>query len=109
MAGSAKVYFRWDVLKITTDFRVDTLVFTLEGSLAGPWVQEVERAWEMAASGQQFRRTKLDLSGITFVSTEGKELLERLFAKGADLFSSDVLTKSIVDAICLKHRRASDG
>lgn len=92
------------MLKITTDVQRDSLVLTLEGSLAGPWVQEVERVWQTAASSQPSRRTKFDLSGITYVSTEGKQLLERLLIAGAEIFSSDVLTKSIVDAISRKHR-----
>ena len=94
------------MLKISEDADGDTVVFILEGSLSGPWVQEFERAWQTAADGRRCRRMKANLSAVTFVSREAKELLERLFLQGADLFSSDVLTKAIVDAITRKHRRS---
>jgi hypothetical protein len=94
------------MLKITTDIQADALVFFLEGSLSGPWVREVERTWQKALDDQSLPRIRLELSGLTFVSGEGEELLTRLFAAGVQLTSSDVLTKSIVDAIYGKHQKA---
>jgi len=96
------------MLKISTDIQAETLVFILEGSLAGPWVQELDSTWQRAACGKGFCRTRLDLSGLTFVSQEGKELLERLYAGGVELVSSDVLTKSIANEISRKHRHGRD-
>jgi len=90
------------MLKISTDVQAGTVVLVLEGSLSGPWVQEVEHTWETTVGDQGFGRTRLDLSGLTFVSSEGKKLLEKLVAGGVELISSDVLTKSIVSAISRK-------
>ena len=87
------------MLKVSKKIRFDTLVFILEGSLSGLWVQEVDRVCRMAVVNDQCARVELDLSDVTFVSPEGKQLLERLCASGAGIVSSALLTKSLVDEI----------
>lgn len=91
------------MLKISKHSDGDTLVFILEGSLTGPWVHELRSAWVTAIGTRHFPRTKVDLSGVTFVSSEAKELLEWLFVQGVELFSTDILTKSIVKTFARKH------
>jgi len=87
------------MLKVSTKIRFDTLVFMLEGSLSGLWVEVVDRVCRMAVVNDQRARVEVDLSGVTFVSPEGKQLLERLCASGAGIVSSALLTKSLVDEI----------
>src|SRR5262249_39998699 len=88
-----------NMLKVSTKIRFDTLVFILEGSLSGLWVEEVDRVCCMAVGNDQCARVEIDLSDVTFVSPEGKRLLERLCASGAGIVSSTLLTKSLVDEI----------
>ena len=52
------------MLKITTRREAGALVFQLEGKLAGPWVQELERCWRSAPGTRQSR---VDLSSVTFI------------------------------------------
>ena len=87
------------MLKVSTKVRFDTLVFILEGSLSGLWVEEVDRVFHMAVVNDQYARVEVDLSHVTFVSPEGKQLLERLCASGAGIVSSALLTKSLVDEL----------
>ena len=87
------------MLKVSTKIRFDTLVFILEGSLSGLWVEEVDRVCRMAVVNDQCARVEVDLSNVTFVSPEGKQLIERLFANGAGIDSSALLTRSLVDEI----------
>ena len=87
------------MLRVSTKIRFDTLVLILEGSLSGLWVQEVDRVCRLAVVNDQCARVELDLSGVTFVSPEGKQLLERLWANGAGIVSSDLLTKPLVEEI----------
>jgi len=87
------------MLRVSTKIRIDTVVFILEGSLSGQWVQEVDRVCRLAVVNDQCARVELDLSGVTFVSPEGKQLLERLWANGAGIVSSDLLTKPLVEEI----------
>ena len=86
------------MLRVSTKIRFDTLVFILEGSLSGLWVQELDRVCRLAVVNET-ARVELDLSGVTFVSPEDKQLLERLWASGAGIVSSDLLTKSLVEEI----------
>jgi len=87
------------MLKVSTKIRFDTLVFILEGSLSGLWVEEVDRVCRMAVVNDQYAKVEIDLSDVTFVSPEGKQLLRRLCASGAAIVSSALLTKSLVHEI----------
>ena len=92
------------MLKIGTEMLDDEGLLVLEGSLSGPWVAEVERAWHGAIIDRQPRKIKADLSEVTFVSDEGKQLLERICASGTETFSSDLLTKALAHELSRKHR-----
>jgi len=87
------------MLRASTKIRFDTLVFILEVSLSGLWVEELDRVFRMAVVNDQCARVEVDLSDVTFVSPEGKQLLERLCASGVGIVSSALLTKSLVDEI----------
>jgi len=87
------------MLKVSKEILMNMVVFTLEGSLSGPWVQEADRVCCEAPVTDQSVPIRIDLSNVTFVSNEGVELLERLCANGAEIISSDVLTKSLVEQI----------
>ena len=97
------------MLKIGTEMLDDEGLLVLEGSLSGPWVAEVERAWYGATIDRQPRKIKVDLSEVTFVSDEAKQLLERICASGTEIFSSDLLTKALPDDLSHKHRGTGYG
>jgi hypothetical protein len=97
------------MLKIGTEMLDDEVLLVLEGSLSGPWVAEVERSWHEATIDRQPRKIKVDLSEVTFVSDEGKQLLERISESGTEIFSSDLLTKALADELSHKHRGAGSG
>ena len=92
------------MLKIDTEMLDDEVLFVLEGSLSGPWVAEVERAWRGATIDRQPGKIRVDLSDVIFVSDEGKQLLERICASGTEIFSSDLLTKALADELSHKLR-----
>jgi len=70
----------------------------LEGRLAGPWVQELERCWTDLSSEQR-REAVVDLAGVTYVGDDGKVLLRNLWRQGATLHACDCLMRSIVEEI----------
>jgi anti-anti-sigma regulatory factor len=84
------------MLKITTRHEAGTLVFQLEGKLAGPWVQELERCWRSVTGTRQSR---VDLSSVTFIDADGKALLGQMHREGAELVASGCLNKCIVEGI----------
>ena len=94
------------MLKISTDNSGEDVKLLLEGSLSGPWVAEVESVWRRTSTGRKSRAVRVDLSGVTFVSEEGKQLLEQICASGVEIVSSDLLTRALADELSHKHREA---
>jgi anti-anti-sigma regulatory factor len=91
------------MLKVTIDQAQTPPRLTVEGRLAGPWVQELDRCWhDLCASHAD--RILVDLTGVTFVDSKGKELLTLMSRSGAELRASGCLTKCIVDEIAKEDR-----
>ena len=86
------------MLKITIHPEAGAARLTLEGRLAGPWVEELDRCWREAARAQQ-NPVVVDLSGVTFIDPEGKTLLTKMWQQGAKLEAVGCLTRCIVDEI----------
>ena len=87
------------MLKITVYTDSHSATLQLEGRLAGPWVEELERSWTSALNQRDKRPIRIDLSAVTFVDTEGKNLLKRLYRGGARFTASGCLTNCIVEEI----------
>lgn len=99
------------MLKISIHDTPTELRFQLEGRLIGPWVAEAEGAWQTAESARNGRRVVFDLSDITFIDDNGRELLERLHRSDVTLLGSDPMTRSIIEEITglpAQHRRQGD-
>ena len=87
------------MLKITTRREAGVLVFQLEGRLAGPWVQELERCWHSALDTRQGDAMHVDLSAVTFIDADGKALLGQMHREGAELIASGCLNRCIVEGL----------
>ena len=88
------------MLKITgqRDAARNSTSLILEGRLAGPWVRELS-VYCHEMSGDQQSRTKIDLTGVTFIDANGKALLTRLWQQGAELHAAGCLTRCLVEEI----------
>ncbi len=86
------------MLKITVYPEAGAARLELEGRLAGPWVEELDRCWREAA-GAQHNHVMVDLSGVTFIDPEGKALLTKMWQQGAKFHAVGCLTRCIVDEI----------
>jgi anti-anti-sigma regulatory factor len=87
------------MLRITIHDDPKVLTFKLEGSLAGPWLSELEECWQDALACRGSRPLRVDLTGVTFISTAGKTCLAAMYRQGAELVAADCLTKDIVDEV----------
>ena len=86
------------MLKITSEQASGSVRLTLEGSLSGPWVSELERAWrQVKESGASF--PLVELTDITFVTAEGRALLTSMWREGAVLIANGCCTRHIVEEI----------
>lgn len=90
--------FRY-VLKITLESTASEIVFRLEGKLSGLWVRELERTWYRTTITDEIKRLTVDLSEVTFVDDEGRELLVWICGRGAALKASGCMMKCLVEDI----------
>jgi anti-anti-sigma regulatory factor len=93
------------MLKITTLMNAESTVLRLEGRLAGPWVQELERCWDSTVGMATHHPLSVDLSAVTYVDSDGKDLLKKIHQQGAKLIASGCLTSCIVNEIVHVARR----
>jgi len=74
------------------------LLLVLEGKLSGPWVAELESAWQRVRE-EAAAFTTVDLRGLDYISPEGKQLLCRMKREGSQFIPGGPLTRSVVDEI----------
>ena len=87
------------MLKITTLTHTESTTFRLEGRLAGPWVQELERCWVSTVGMRKRHPFSVDLSAVTYVDSDGKALLKKFHKEGAKLVATGCLTSCLVKEI----------
>jgi len=97
------------MLKINMKIEAGVMTFDLEGKLAGPWVKELELSWRSAASTQRIYPVRVDLSSVTFIDAEGKDLLGWMYREGAKLVATGCLNKSIVEGIMQSEEKKVEG
>jgi ABC-type transporter Mla MlaB component len=91
--------WRESMLRITVNDQVETLTFQLEGRLVGPWVGELEKAWREILAARARRRVQIDLTGVIFIDSAGKEFLAVAHRAGAEFITADCLMNAIVSEV----------
>ena len=86
------------MLKITVHPEGQSTTLLLEGRLAGPWVEELDRCWRQISTDQE-ARVVVDLHNVTFVDAAGKGMLRQMRKHGAELRASGCLMRCIVEEI----------
>jgi len=97
------------MLRITVHDKASALTLQLEGTLAGPWVREVETCWQDARAVRRKRTLRVDLTGVTFIDAAGQVCLARLQRQGAEFITADCLTRGIVAEISRRSLRETNG
>ena len=87
------------MLRITTTTRADGTEVTLEGRLAGPWVEEMAACWRILIAQPTARAIRINLDAVTFVSAAGQALLRTLHNQGAVLMATECMMRAIVERI----------
>jgi ABC-type transporter Mla MlaB component len=85
------------VLRITTQKFADSLSLKLEGSLKGPWVDELQRAWCALANMARGMTVKVDLHAVSFVDASGRDLLLRMRREGSTLEGASGFLRNILE------------
>ena len=72
------------------------MILTLEGKVTGPWVGELERAWNSIGAREA---VSVDLRQVSFVDASGKGLLEQMWHAGADFVTDSPLMKQVIEEV----------
>ena len=91
------------MLRITVQRDASMTTLKLEGKISGDWVIELSQTWLAECNGT--KSIQIDLTGVTFVSDEGKKLLGRIFEQGCVLHARDCMNRSTIEEIWRKHRQ----
>jgi ABC-type transporter Mla MlaB component len=82
---------RITILDTPTEVRL-----VLEGTLTGPWVAEVESAWEKIRGQNRPQKCVVDLSGTVGIDESGKKLLAAMCSEGARFIAKGVATIQLI-------------
>jgi hypothetical protein len=53
----------------------------LEGRVAGPWAEELNRVWVETAPQLASRKLTIDLHNVTYADAKGKSILRAIYAQ----------------------------
>ena len=86
------------MLRITIHEGSEAQTIQLEGKIAGPWVEELNRTWHSLVPSLGSKELHLDLSGVAFVDAKGRQLLREIYQKTNACFLADSpLTRYFAD------------
>jgi len=84
-------------MRITWDQESSPPRLRLHGRLNGPWVEELRRIWDdMTPKSPHFI---VDLTEVTFITREGRQLLGEMVRQGADLQGGGALMQFTIERI----------
>ena len=75
----------------------ETLTLKLEGKISGPWVGELEKCWNRAKIASHNSAMRVDLTDVTFVDDQGKDLLVRMANAGTEFTVADPMIANLID------------
>lgn len=87
------------MLRITILESADATRMKLEGKLAHAWVGEAQRMWNDVSTTAMKKEVIVDLSGVSFVDDDGRELLTRIYAGGGKLVGSRPMIRALIEEI----------
>lgn len=88
------------MLKISIHEDEQAVAFTLSGRLAGPWVEELKRAWGETAPRLGSRTLKFDLRELTYTDSAGKGMLRSIYEQTkAVLIAGTLWSEHLADEI----------
>jgi anti-anti-sigma regulatory factor len=69
------------MLRIDIKQTADVMELRLEGRLAGPWAEELDRVWVETAPQLAPRKLTIDLHNVTYADARGKRILKAIYAQ----------------------------
>lgn len=87
------------MLRITTCNIAGDVGLVIEGKLAGPCVSELENCWRRAVAGESPLPSLVDLTNVSFIDANAKQLLVQMREHGIKLVANGLMSKFFIDEI----------
>ena len=87
------------MLRIEIQEENEVTIFNVEGKLTRRSVKELEDCWKSALSSLPHRSIQVNLSAVTFIDSDAKQLLTLMRRQGAVLVPTGCFMKVIVEEI----------
>ncbi len=87
------------MLRVTQVVKEAQRIIVVEGRLAAEWVKELDDCWISADDTSAGRALLVDLTSATYIDSEGKALLGRMYARGARFRAGGCMIRAIVEEI----------
>ena len=87
------------MLRITTRNIAGDVGLFIEGKLAGPCVGELEKCWRRAVAGEVPLPSLIDLTDVSYIDTNDKQLLTQMHEHGIKLVANGLMSKFFIDEI----------
>ena len=85
------------MLRITIQKSFDAVVLRLEGSVKGPWVDELQEAWLTSAKMAVGEPVSIDLEAVSFIDARGRDLLMRIQREGVALMGASSFLRQVLE------------
>jgi len=87
-------------LRITFQNSAEAVGMKLEGRVAGPWADELNRAWLEAAPQCAQKKLIIDLHNVTYADAAGKRALREIYEQThAEFVSNTPWTQFLVEEV----------
>jgi hypothetical protein len=86
-----------DMLKIDTIESTSEIVLSLQGRLAGPWVDELESHWRRMQESAGARRLAIDLTEVTGIDRAARYLLQLMRVRNVCLIGATIAIRASLD------------
>jgi anti-anti-sigma regulatory factor len=77
----------------------------VEGKLTGPYIPELESAWNEVRHAGWSHQIVIDLSDVTSIDSSGEAALTAMVADGARLLANGVFTKHLIRRLVREAKR----
>jgi anti-anti-sigma regulatory factor len=85
-------------VRISTQENASQLTLKVEGKIAGDWATELDYFWESLSPSLSGKKLCLDISGVAYVDSHGKQILKKIFRSSrAEILADSPLTKQFAN------------
>jgi hypothetical protein len=97
-------------LRISIQENDNMIGFTLAGRLAGPWVEELNRAWADITTRLDGKKLSLDVRDLTYSDADGKRVLREMFSRNrAEFITNSAWSQNLAEEIKNSHSTYANG